>query len=136
MVNLQRYRPTPDATMLADEAGAWVKLDDVAALSTLAPSAEAAQPVADKVAEEARRRYPGPGQFDLYPRDIENWTDGAIIKGLLYAQGELREALKRIAKQRLTDDMTLEQRSDADYEYAYNEIVRQARAALAGRTAG
>jgi hypothetical protein len=38
-VKIQRYRPTPDAQMLADEAGGWVKFDDVAALSPLAPSA-------------------------------------------------------------------------------------------------
>jgi hypothetical protein len=39
---LQRYRPTPDAQMLADEAGGWVKFEGVAALSTLAPSAAVA----------------------------------------------------------------------------------------------
>ena len=43
------------------------------------------------------------------------------------------KALKRIAEQRLTDDMTDEQRSNADYEFGYNEIVRRAREALASK---
>lgn len=103
------------------------------------PSAEAAQPVADDTYTDEKGTLwvqPSAYRYAMVCKLLDKYEAAKRAGATLPPQGELREALERIARQRLTDDMTLEQRSDADYEYAYNEIVRQARAALAGRTAG
>lgn len=59
-------------------------------------------------------------------------TDGVQLnKKHCDEKRELREALKKIAVQRLTDEMDEEMQDSADYEYAYNEITKSARETIA-----
>lgn len=94
-MKLQRYRPTPSAQMLADEAGLWVKIDDIGGLVDKA-DAMLVDPVFREYSEAlelAKRLRASADRLDVTGRQIL----AAVASGSDYGCGEAASACREAA---------------------------------------